>query len=300
MKTIYHKPVMLEEAIQGLKIDPDGVYVDVTFGGGGHSRAILQKLSNRGRLLAFDQDKAAHENSISDDRFHLIDGNFSHLKRHLKFCGITTVDGILADFGVSSHQFDSGSRGFSTRLEGPLDMRMNTQSGFTAREVINEYSAVELQQIFKNYGELRIARKLANHIVKERAQNPIKTTQGLVNLLTPTLPKHVFNKIIAQVFQAIRIEVNAELDVIKSFLEQSIEVLDIGGRLVCISYHSLEDRLVKVFIREGKFVGKAESDLYGNRNLPMKKVGNLQIPSDEEIKENSRARSGKLRIAERI
>jgi len=283
-----------------LKIDPDGVYVDVTFGGGGHSRAILQKLSNRGRLLAFDQDKAAHENSISDDRFHLIDGNFSHLKRHLKFCGITTVDGILADFGVSSHQFDSGSRGFSTRLEGPLDMRMNTQSGFTAREVINEYSAEELQQIFKNYGELRIARKLANHIVKERAQNPIKTTQGLVNLLTPTLPKHVFNKIIAQVFQAIRIEVNAELDVIKSFLEQSIEVLHIGGRLVCISYHSLEDRLVKVFIREGKFVGKAESDLYGNRNLPMKKVGNLQIPSDEEIKENSRARSGKLRIAERI
>lgn len=300
MKTIYHKPVMLEEAIQGLKIDPDGVYVDVTFGGGGHSRAILQKLSNRGRLLAFDQDKAAHENSISDDRFHLIDGNFSNLKRHLKFCGITTVDGILADFGVSSHQFDSGSRGFSTRLEGPLDMRMNTQSGFTAREVINEYSAEELQQIFKNYGELRIARKLANHIVKERAQNPIKTTQGLVNLLTPTLPKHVFNKIIAQVFQAIRIEVNAELDVIKSFLEQSIEVLHIGGRLVCISYHSLEDRLVKVFIREGKFVGKAESDLYGNRNLPMKKVGNLQIPSDEEIKENSRARSGKLRIAERI
>ncbi|MEK9516927.1 MAG: 16S rRNA (cytosine(1402)-N(4))-methyltransferase RsmH [Flavobacteriaceae bacterium] len=300
MKTIYHKPVMLEEAIQGLKIDPDGVYVDVTFGGGGHSRAILQKLSNRGRLLAFDQDKAAHENSISDDRFHLIDGNFSNLKRHLKFCGITTVDGILADFGVSSHQFDSGSRGFSTRLEGPLDMRMNTQSGFTAREVINEYSAEELQQIFKNYGELRIARKLANHIVKERAQNPIKTTQGLINLLTPTLPKHVFNKIIAQVFQAIRIEVNAELDVIKSFLEQSIEVLHIGGRLVCISYHSLEDRLVKVFIREGKFVGKAESDLYGNRNLPMKKVGNLQIPSDEEIKENSRARSGKLRIAERI
>ena len=300
MKIIYHKPVMLKEAIQGLKIDPDGVYVDVTFGGGGHSRAILQKLSNRGRLLAFDQDKAAHENSISDDRFHLIDGNFSHLKRHLKFCGITTVDGILADFGVSSHQFDSGSRGFSTRLEGPLDMRMNTQSGFTAREVINEYSAEELQQIFKNYGELRIARKLANHIVKERAKNPIKTTQGLVNLLTPTLPKHVFNKIIAQVFQAIRIEVNAELDVIKSFLEQSIEVLQIGGRLVCISYHSLEDRLVKVFIREGKFVGKAESDLYGNKNLPMKKVGNLQISSDEEVKENSRARSGKLRIAERI
>ena len=300
MKTIYHKPVMLEEAIQGLKIDPDGVYVDVTFGGGGHSRAILQKLSNKGRLMAFDQDVAAHQNSISDNRFHLIDGNFSHLKRHLKFCGITTVDGILADFGVSSHQFDSRSRGFSTRLKGPLDMRMNTKSEWSARELINEYSAEELQQIFKNYGELRIARKLAEHIVKERNQNPIETTQGLVSLLTPILPKHVFNKIIAQVFQAIRIEINAELEVIKSFLEQTVEVLQTGGRLVCISYHSLEDRLVKIFIREGKFEGKAESDLYGNRNLPMKKVGNLQIPSQEEIKENSRARSGKLRIAERI
>ena len=291
---------MLEEAIQGLKIDPHGVYVDVTYGGGGHSRAILQKLSDRGRLIAFDQDAAAHKNSISDNRFQLIDGNFSHLNRYLKFCGITRVDGILADFGVSSHQFDSGSRGFSTRLEGPLDMRMNTQGEFSAREVVNEYSTEELQRIFKDYGELRIARKLANHIVKEREENPIETTQGLVQLLTPILPKHVFNKIIAQVFQAIRIEVNAELEVIKSFLEQSIEVLQLGGRLVCISYHSLEDRLVKIFIREGKFVGKAESDLYGNRNLPLKKVGNLQIPSDEEIKENSRARSGKLRIAERI
>tara|TARA_B100000579_G_scaffold419015_1_gene417173 strand:+ start:167 stop:1069 length:903 start_codon:yes stop_codon:yes gene_type:complete len=300
MKTIYHKPVMLEEAIQGLKIDPDGVYVDVTFGGGGHSRAILKKLSNNGKLLALDQDEAAHKNSISDDRFHLIDGNFSNLKRHLKFCGITTVDGILADFGVSSHQFDSGSRGFSTRLEGPLDMRMNTKSEWTARELINEYSAEELRQIFKNYGELRIAKKLSEHIVKERNQNPIETTQGLVNLLTPILPKHVFNKIIAQVFQAIRIEVNNELEVIKSFLEQSVEVLQKKGRLVCISYHSLEDRLVKIFIREGKFLGKAESDLYGNRNLPLKKVGNLQIPRQEEIKENIRARSGKLRIAERI
>jgi 16S rRNA (cytosine1402-N4)-methyltransferase len=300
MKIIYHKPVMLEETIQGLKIDPDGVYVDVTYGGGGHSRAILQKLSDRGRLIAFDQDVAAHKNSISDNRFQLIDGNFFHLNRHLKFCGITKVDGILADFGVSSHQFDTGSRGFSTRLEGPLDMRMNTQDEFSAREVVNEYSDEELHRIFKDYGELRIAKKLANHIVKEREENPIETTQGLVQLLSPILPKHIFNKIIAQVFQAIRIEVNAELEVIKSFLEQSIEVLQLGGRLVCISYHSLEDRLVKIFIREGKFVGKAESDLYGNRTLPLKKVGNLQIPSDEEIKENRRSRSGKLRIAERI
>ena len=206
MKIIYHKPVMLKEAIQGLKIDPDGVYVDVTFGGGGHSRAILQNLSSRGKLFAFDQDKAAHENSISDDRFHLIDGNFSHLKRHLKFCGITTVDGILADFGVSSHQFDSGSRGFSTRLEGPLDMRMNTQSGFTAREVINEYSAEELYQIFKNYGELRNAKKLADHIVKERSKTPIETTHGLVNLLTQSCPSIFLINLSHKYFKLVRIE----------------------------------------------------------------------------------------------
>lgn len=300
MKTIYHKPVMLEEAIQGLKIDPDGVYVDVTFGGGGHSRAILQKLSDRGRLLAFDQDQATHQNTISDDRFHLIAGNFSYIKRHLKFYGIYSVNGILADFGVSSHQFDSGSRGFSTRLDGPLDMRMNTQSDLSAYEVVNQYSAEELKQIFKNYGDLRFAKRLANHIVRERIHTPIETTQALVSLLTPILPKHIFNKIIAQVFQSIRIEVNDELEVIQSFLEQSIELIQKGGRLVCISYHSLEDRLVKTFIREGKFNGKAQTDLYGNRNLPLRKVGNLHTPSEEEIKQNSRARSGKLRIAERI
>lgn len=291
---------MLEEAIQGLEINPDGIYVDVTFGGGGHSRAILKKLSKGGRLLAFDQDEAAQQNIISDERFQLINGNFSHLKRHLKFYGISIVDGILADFGVSSHQFDSGSRGFSTRLEGPLDMRMNAQNELSAYEVVNEYSSEELQRIFKSYGELRIAKKLADLIVAQRNQAPLETTQALVNLLAPSLPKHVFNKIIAQVFQAIRIEVNAELDVIKSFLEQSLGLLTKGGRMVCISYHSLEDRLVKLFIREGKFEGKAESDLYGNRNLPLKKVGNLQIPSDEEIKENGRARSGKLRIAEKV
>ena len=291
---------MLEEAIQGLEINPDGIYVDVTFGGGGHSRAILKKLSKGGRLLAFDQDEAAQQNIISDERFQLINGNFSHLKRHLKFYGISIVDGILADFGVSSHQFDSGSRGFSTRLEGPLDMRMNAQNELSAYEVVNEYSSEELQRIFKSYGELRIAKKLADLIVAQRKQAPLETTQALVNLLAPSLPKHVFNKIIAQVFQAIRIEVNAELDFIKSFLEQSVGLLTKGGRMVCISYHSLEDRLVKLFIREGKFEGKAESDLYGNRDLPLKKVGNLQIPSDEEIKENGRARSGKLRIAEKV
>lgn len=291
---------MLEEAIQGLKIDPQGVYVDVTFGGGGHSRAILEQLSAQGRLLAFDQDEAARQNIISDDRFQLINGNFADLKRHLKFHGLSSVSGILADFGVSSHQFDSGSRGFSTRLEGPLDMRMNAQNPLSARQVVNQYTAEELQTIFKEYGELRMARKLAERIVEKRNETPIETTQSLVSLLSPILPKPVFNKIIAQIFQAIRIEVNAELDVIKSFLKQSVEVIHQGGRMVCISYHSLEDRLVKRFIRDGKFEGKAESDLYGNKNLPFKKVGNLSIPSQEEVKQNSRARSGKLRIAEKI
>ena len=300
MKMIYHKPVMLEEAVQGLKIDPDGVYVDVTFGGGGHSRAILQKLSESGRLMAFDQDLEAIQNEIIDDRFQLIRSNFSHLNQYLKFHGISTVDGIIADFGVSSHQFDTANRGFSTRLEGPLDMRMNTQNPLSAYKVINEYSPEELQGIFRAFGELRIAKKLAYIIVAKRSQSPIKSTQALVDLLAPSLPKNIFNKIIAQVFQAIRIEVNAEMDVIKLFLEQSVKALNRGGRLVCISYHSLEDRLVKLFIREGKFEGKAESDLYGNRNLPFRKIGNLQVPSEDEIKENSRARSGKLRIGERI
>ena len=299
MKTIYHKPVMLEESVEGLRIDPDGIYVDVTFGGGGHSNAILQKLSEKGRLLAFDQDEAAQQNNITDERFQLINGNFSHLKRHLKFYGVSSIDGILADFGVSSHQFDSGARGFSTRLEGPLDMRMNTQNTLSAYEVVNEYSVEELQRIFKEYGELRITNRLVDHIDQKRKQAPLETTQDLVNLLMPIVPKHVFNKITAQVFQAIRIEVNAEIEVIKSFLEQSVEVLNKGGRMVCISYHSLEDRLVKLFIREGKFEGRAESDLYGNRNLPLKKVGNLKVPSEEEVKNNSRARSGKLRIAEK-
>jgi len=299
MKTIYHKPVMLEESVEGLRIDPDGIYVDVTFGGGGHSNAILQKLSEKGRLLAFDQDEAAQQNNITDERFQLINGNFSHLKRHLKFYGVSSVDGILADFGVSSHQFDSGARGFSTRLEGPLDMRMNAQNTLSAYEVVNEYSVEELQRIFKEYGELRITNRLVDHIDQKRKQAHLETTQDLVNLLMPIVPKHVFNKITAQVFQAIRIEVNAEIEVIKSFLEQSVEVLNKGGRMVCISYHSLEDRLVKLFIREGKFEGRAESDLYGNRNLPLKKVGNLKVPSEEEVKNNSRARSGKLRIAEK-
>ncbi|PDH46131.1 MAG: 16S rRNA (cytosine(1402)-N(4))-methyltransferase [Flavobacteriales bacterium MED-G15] len=300
MKTTYHKPVMLHQAVQGLKINPDGVYVDVTFGGGGHSRAILNQLNTSGKLFAFDQDQAAFENQIEDDRFKLIKGNFADIQRHLRFYGIKIVDGILADFGVSSHQFNSGERGFSTRFEGPLDMRMSDSGLLDANQVVNEYSLEELRFVLKQYGELRNAHNLASAIVKERTTAPISTTQALVELFSPIIPKHLFNKIIAQVFQAIRIEVNNELDVIKSFLKQTVDLLKENGRLVCISYHSLEDRLVKNFIREGKFEGFAASDLYGNKNLPFKKVGGLITPTAEEIKENSRSRSGKLRIAVRL
>ncbi len=291
---------MLYEAVQGLKITPDGIYVDVTFGGGGHSKEIINHLSAYGRLFAFDQDQEAFENKFEDHRFHLIEGNFSDIKRHLKFHGITAVDGILADFGVSSSQFDSGERGFSTRFDGPLDMRMSHSGQLDASQVINEYPFEDLRSILSQYGELRNAHKLATAIVMKREEAPIESTQALVALFKPIISNHIFNKIIAQVFQAIRIEVNDELGAIKSFLKQTIDLLKQNGRLVCISYHSLEDRLVKYFIREGKFEGNAESDLYGNKNLPFKKVGGLIIPSEKEVKLNNRSRSGKLRIAERI
>ena len=291
---------MLCEAVQGLKITPDGIYVDVTFGGGGHSKEIINHLSADGRLFAFDQDQEAFENQLEDHRFHLIKGNFSDIKRHLKFHGIRAVDGILADFGVSSSQFDSGERGFSTRFDGPLDMRMNHLGQLNASQVVNEYPFEDLRSILSQYGELRNAHKLATAIVMKREEAPIESTQALVALFTPIIPNHIFNKIIAQVFQAIRIEVNDELGAIKSFLKQTIDLLKQNGRLVCISYHSLEDRLVKYFIREGKFEGNAESDIYGNKNLPFKKVGGLIIPSEKEVKLNNRSRSGKLRIAERI
>ena len=291
---------MLYEAVQGLKISPEGIYVDVTFGGGGHSKKIISHLTANGRLFAFDQDRAAFENQLQDDRFHLIKGNFADIKRHLKFYGITAVDGILADFGVSSNQFDSGERGFSTRYDGPLDMRMNHLGHLDASQVVNKYPFEDLRLVLSQYGELKNAHKLATAIVMKREEAPIKSTQALVALFAPIIPNHIFNKIIAKIFQAIRIEVNDELGVIKSFLKQTIDLLKQNGRLACISYHSLEDRLVKYFIREGNFEGKAESDLYGNKYLPFKKVGRLITPSEKEIKLNNRSRSGKLRIAERI
>ena len=300
MMTAYHKPVMCSEAIAGLAIRPNGVYVDVTFGGGGHSRAILAKLNEDGRLLAFDQDADAAQNQIEDPRFTLIQANFSHLKRFLKFYQIEQVDGVLADFGVSSYQFDTADRGFSTRMEGPLDMRMNTSQPLDAATVVNTYDVKALQKIFRLYGELTNAKAIADALYLARQQQPLVTTTDLVGVLQPFFPGHILNKRVAQVFQALRIEVNQELEVLVSFLAQSTEILKPQGRLVCIAYHSLEDRLVKRYVRDGCFEGESATDLYGRKKVPFKAVGKLIVPSSKEIHLNNRARSAKLRIAERL
>ncbi|MEW7290925.1 16S rRNA (cytosine(1402)-N(4))-methyltransferase RsmH [Aquimarina sp. 2304DJ70-9] len=296
----YHNPVLLKETVDGLAIKPNGIYVDVTFGGGGHSKEILKRLGKEGRLFAFDQDQDALKNSINDERFTLINENFRFIKRFLRFHGVKKVDGILGDFGVSSHQFDVAERGFSTRFEADLDMRMNQSGGLSAYNVINEYEESDLRTMFLEYGELRNAPKLARTIVGARKTDPIKTSVQLKEVLKPFLPKHKEHKILAQIYQAIRIEVNQEIQVLKEFLIQTEELLDAGGRISLISYHSLEDRLVKRFIRNGMFEGEPEKDLYGNVSVPFKKVGGLIIPEADEIRENNRARSAKLRIAERI
>ena len=296
----YHNPVLLEETVAGLNIKPGGVYVDVTFGGGGHSKKILEQLNDKGKLFAFDQDVDAVENAIDDPRFLLIQQNFRYIKRFLKFYGITQVDGILGDFGVSSHQFDVPERGFSTRFDGQLDMRMNQESTVSAFHVINEYSEPDLRRILFHYGELKSASGMARMIVENRQNNTITTTDDLKKALGRFLPKHKENKILAQVFQAVRIEVNQEIQALKEFLLQTVDLLPKGGRLSLISYHSLEDRLVKRFIRDGMFEGQPEKDVFGNVDVPFKKVGKLIVPSDEEIEANNRARSAKLRIAERI
>jgi 16S rRNA (cytosine1402-N4)-methyltransferase len=296
----YHRPVLLSESVEGLNIKPDGIYIDVTFGGGGHSREILKRLGDDGKLIAFDQDVDALNNSIDDPRFLLINGNFRHIKRFLKFHGYTQVDGILGDFGVSSHQFDIAERGFSTRFESDLDMRMDKRSNFSAFDLINTYSENELKEIFFKYGELRSAPGMARLIAEERQKNPISSTQQLKKVLGRFLPKHKENKIIAQVYQAIRIEVNQELEAMKELLIQSKDILKQGGRLSMISYHSLEDRLVKRFMRNGLFEGEPEKDVFGKFEVPFKPVGKFIIPTDDEIKDNNRARSAKLRIAEKL
>lgn len=295
----YHDPVLLFESVDGLKIKPDGIYVDVTFGGGGHSKEILKRLGDQGRLFAFDQDTDALDNEIQDERFVLINENFRFISRFLRFHGVKKVDGILADLGVSSHQFDSADRGFSTRFDADLDMRMNVNDTVSAYEVINEYQEEELAQVLFQYGELRNSRALAREIVKVRMDSPIKTSFQLKEVLQRFLPKPKEHKILAQIFQAIRIEVNQEMQVLKEFLLQTPDLLNEEGRLSAISYHSLEDRLVKRFIQSGLFEGEAEKDFYGNVSVPLKKVGKLILPSAEEIKKNNRARSAKLRIAEK-
>ncbi len=296
----YHKSVLLDETVSGLAIKPDGVYVDVTFGGGGHSKEILSRLGQDGRLFAFDQDADAQQNSIDDSRFQLIPENFRYMNRFLRLYGVRAVDGVLGDFGVSSHQFDQEERGFSTRLDGVLDMRMNQGQMKSAKDIVNEYGEEELANLLFQYGELRNSRSLAKRIVEVRQDAEIKTSFDLKEALSGLVPKAKEHKILAQIFQAIRIEVNEELEVLKEFLQQVPGILNVGGRLSVISYHSLEDRLVKRFIQKGQFEGEPERDFYGNFSVPLKKVGKLIVPSAEEIKENNRARSAKLRIAEKI
>ena len=295
----YHNPVLLQASVDGLNIKPDGIYVDVTFGGGGHSKEILSRLGPNGKLFAFDQDEDALANALQDERFTLINENFRFIKRFLRFYGVKSVDGILADLGVSSHQFDVAERGFSTRFDAGLDMRMSQKNDLNAYRVVNEYDESSLKRVFLDYGELKNAPALARTIVEARERQSIKTTDELKEVLAKYLPERVRNKILAQIYQAIRIEVNQEMDVLKEFLEQSLEILNPGGRLSVISYHSLEDRLVKRFIKNGMFEGEPERDFFGNFSVPFKTIGKLIVPDNAEIKINNRARSAKLRIAEK-
>lgn len=296
--TDYHNPVMLQECIEGLNIKPDGIYVDVTFGGGGHSREILKHLGPGGRLLAFDQDADAQKNLPKDDRLTFIDQNFRYLKNNCRLQGAISADGILADLGVSSHQFDQPERGFSIRFDAELDMRMDQGGHLTAKEVVNTYSEEQLHRIFGIYGEIKNAKTLAHTLITQRLNKPIETVEDLKNAISKLIPKGKENKYLAQVFQALRIEVNQELEALKEFLEQSVDVLKTQGRLVVMSYHSLEDRLVKNFIAKGKFQGEVEKDFFGNQIKPLASLTRKAIvASEKEIKLNNRARSAKLRIA---
>lgn len=297
---MYHNPVLLKQSVDDLVTNPDGIYVDCTFGGGGHSREIVSRLSEKGKLYAFDQDLDALENKLDDPKFTLINQNFRFLENSLLMYGVSQVDGILADLGVSSHQFDEADRGFSTRSNAPLDMRMNVMQSLDAKKVINEYDEEALADIFYYYGELREARKLARDIVHHRKTKTIETTEDLKKLFS-YLPPHKVNKFYAQLFQAIRIEVNQELEVLKEMLVQSYNILKTGGRLVVISYHSLEDRLVKRFLKNGMFEGEPERDIYGNYKKAFELVKSKAIiPDDKEIEENSRARSAKMRTGIKI
>jgi 16S rRNA (cytosine1402-N4)-methyltransferase len=296
---MYHSPVLLTASVSGLNIRPASVYVDATFGGGGHSQEILENMDNKSKLFAFDQDEDAQHNAIEDTRFTLIPQNFGYLKRFMKFYKIGKVDGILADLGVSSHQFDTPNRGFSIRFDGPLDMRMNQHQELTAKEIVNTYSESRLADLFFSYGELRNAKKIAQLIVQNRVAE-IATTMQFNEVLNQVLPKGNEHKVLAKIYQSIRMEVNKEIEALKSFLTQSKDVLRSGGRLSVISYHSLEDRIVKRFIQNGNFDNEPEKDAFGNPTLYFKKCGGLVVPDQNEIKNNNRARSAKLRIAQRL
>ena len=298
--TNYHNPVMLQECMEGLNIKLEGVYIDVTFGGGGHSREILKYLGSKGRLLAFDQDADAQKNLPKDDRLTFIDQNFRYLKNNCRLQGAISADGILADLGVSSHQFDQPERGFSIRFEADLDMRMDQAGSLTAKQIVNNYSEEQLHRIFGIYGEIKNAKTLANTLVTQRLNKPINTVDELKLAIAKLIPRGKENKYLAQVFQALRIEVNQELEALKEFLEQSVDVLKPGGRLVVMSYHSLEDRLVKNFIAKGKFHGEVDKDFFGNQIKPLESLTRKAlVASEEEIRHNNRARSAKLRIAEK-
>jgi len=297
---MYHNPVLLNESISGLNINPSGIYVDVTYGGGGHSQEILKNLNSNGKLIAFDQDQDAIENKSNDSRLNLVKSNFKYLNNFLNYFKINEIDGLLADFGISSHQIDNKNRGFSTRYNSKLDMRMNSTQKIDAKTIVNDYDKDQLEYIFKNFGELRNYKKVTEKIISERAKKSIETTGDLKKILAPLVRVKDENKFLAQVFQSIRIEVNDELEVIRTLLSESSKYIKKGGRLVCISYHSLEDRIVKKFIQNGGFNDEVTSDLYGNKNTIFKKVGKMITPSNQEIKINNRSRSAKLRIAEKI
>ncbi len=297
---VYHTPALLNETIEGLNIKPDGVYVDVTFGGGGHSKEILKHLGRNGKLLGFDQDVDAIKNIIDDNRFTFVRSNFKYMKNFLRYHGVEKVDGILADLGVSSHHFDEAERGFSFRFDGALDMRMNTESKLTAATVLNTYTEEQLADVFYLYGELHNSRKIARTIVQSRTKVPIERISQFIEILKPFFGREKEKKDMARVFQALRIEVNKEMEALEVLLRQSIEILNPGGRMVVLTYHSLEDRLVKNFFRSGNFEGKIEKDFYGNVISRIKVVNNkVIVASDEEVERNPRARSAKLRIAEK-
>ncbi|MDC3040419.1 16S rRNA (cytosine(1402)-N(4))-methyltransferase RsmH [Flavobacteriaceae bacterium] len=297
---MYHNPVLLNESISGLNINPSGIYVDATYGGGGHSQEILNNLNSKGKLIAFDQDQDAIENKSNDSRLNLVKSNFKYLNNFLNYFQIKEIDGLLADFGISSHQIDNKNRGFSIRFNSELDMRMNKTQKIDAKIIINDYDRDQLEYIFKNFGELKNYKKVTEKIISERTKKSIDTTGDLKKILAPLVKVRDENKFLAQVFQSIRVEVNDELEVIRTLLSDSSKYIKKGGRLVCISYHSLEDRIVKKFIQNGGYNNEVESDFYGNKNVIFKKIGKMITPSSEEIKLNNRSRSAKLRIAEKI